>query len=194
MNFNEYYVCLISSGIVPHGGRLRHESIAAVKSRSLLGKLYYCRHWMAHADAWQWKPDEIWFDNLHSYGTPDYYVQRVFASNTGTRVIPITPQHTTESGAALYTSAVLDERTNELIVKAINYSPNARPAQIKLQGISSSGTAKVTTLESPDLKTENSFDQPKAIAPVSSTVAVSSGTIDVQLQPYSLTVYRIPVQ
>src|ERR1022692_1314298 len=29
---------------------------------------------MAHADAWQWKPDEIWFDNLHSYGTPDYYV------------------------------------------------------------------------------------------------------------------------
>ena len=47
---------------------------------------------MAHADAWQWKPDAIWFDNLRSYGTPDYYVQRVYASNAGTRVVPVTPQ------------------------------------------------------------------------------------------------------
>ena len=30
---------------------------------------------MAHVDAWQWTPDAIWFDNLRSYGTPDYYVQ-----------------------------------------------------------------------------------------------------------------------
>jgi alpha-N-arabinofuranosidase len=149
---------------------------------------------MAHVDAWQWKPDEIWFDNLRSYGTPDYYVQSLFGNNTGTRVLPINPQHTTDNGAQLYTSAVLDERTHELIVKAINYSPNARPAQIKLQGMNTSGTAKVTTLQSADLKTENTFDQPKAIAPVSSTLAVNSGTIDAQLLPYSLTVYRIPAQ
>src|SRR5271165_6328905 len=149
---------------------------------------------MAHVDAWQWKPDEIWFDNLRSYGTPDYYVQRVFASNTGTRVLPITPQHTAENGAGLYTSAVLDERTHELIVKAVNYSPTARPAQIKLQGMNTSGTAKVTTLQSPDLKTENTFDQPKAVAPVSATLEVKSGTIDAQLPPYSLTVYRIQAQ
>jgi alpha-N-arabinofuranosidase len=145
---------------------------------------------MAHVDAWQWKPDEIWFDNLRSYGTPDYYVQRIFASNTGTRVLPITP----ERDAGLYTSAVLDERTHELIVKAINYSPNTRPAQIKLEGMNTSGTAKVTTLQSEDLKTENTFDQPKAVAPVSSAAAVKSGTIDAQLLPYSLTVYRIPAQ
>jgi alpha-N-arabinofuranosidase len=144
---------------------------------------------MAHADAWQWKPDEIWFDNLRSYGTPDYYVQRVFASNTGTSAIPITPQN----DAGLYTSAVLDERTHELIVKAINYSPKARRAQIKPQGMNTSGTAKVTTLQS-DLKAENSFDHPKSVAPVSSTIAVKSGGIDVTLSPYSLTVYRIPVQ
>jgi alpha-N-arabinofuranosidase len=29
----------------------------------------------AHVDAWQWTPDLIWFDNLRSYGTPNYYVQ-----------------------------------------------------------------------------------------------------------------------
>src|SRR5579863_8741057 len=32
---------------------------------------------LAHVDAWQWKPDAIWFDNLRSFGTTDYYVQRV---------------------------------------------------------------------------------------------------------------------
>ena len=39
----------------------------------------------AHVDAWQWTPDLIWFDNLRSYGTPNYYVQKLFANNTGTR-------------------------------------------------------------------------------------------------------------
>ena len=97
---------------------------------------------MAHVDAWQWTPDAIWFDNLRSYGTPDYYVQRVYASNAGTRIVPVTPQ--AEGG--LYTSATLDERTHELIVKAINYSATARAAEIRVNGMRASGTAKVTVL------------------------------------------------
>jgi len=145
---------------------------------------------MAHVDAWQWKPDEIWFDNLRSYGTPDYYVQRLFATNAGTRVLPVTPL----AADGLYTSASLDERSHELIIKAINYSATSRPAEIHLQGITSSGTAKVTTLESSDLKAENSFEQPTAIAPKSSTLDVRSGVISTQLPPYSATVYRIPAQ
>jgi alpha-N-arabinofuranosidase len=143
---------------------------------------------LAHVEAWQWKPDAIWFDNLHSYGTPDYYVQKVFAGNVGTRIVPVTPQ--AEGG--LYTSASLDERNHELILKVINHSPAPRPAQIKLNGIDVSGKARVTTLASNDLNSENSFDHPTAVAPESSTVDVRNGTISVQLRPYSLTVYRIP--
>jgi alpha-N-arabinofuranosidase len=145
---------------------------------------------MAHVDAWQWKPDAIWFDNLRSYGTPDYYVQKVFASNVGTRIVPVTPQ--AEGG--LYTSASLDERNHELILKAINYSATPRPAQIRLNGIHLSGAAKVITLASADLNAENSFDHPTAVAPESSTLEVRTGTIAVQLRPYSVTVYRIPAQ
>jgi alpha-L-arabinofuranosidase len=145
---------------------------------------------MAHAEAWQWKPDAIWFDNLRSYGTPNYYVQRVFASNEGTRIVPVTPQ----ANAGLYTSASLDERSHELIVKAINHSPDPRRAEIKLNGSHASGTAKVTTLGSADLNAENSFDHPTAVAPESTTLAVKNGSLSVQLRPYSLTVYRIPAQ
>ena len=44
---------------------------------------------LAHSEAWQWKSDAIWFDNLRSFGTPNYYVQKVFAGNVGTRVLPV---------------------------------------------------------------------------------------------------------
>jgi alpha-N-arabinofuranosidase len=140
-------------------------------------------------DAWQWTPDAIWFDNLRSYGTPNYYVQSVFANNVGTRILPVTPQ----AQGGLYASASLDDHTHELIVKAINATSSARAVEIDLNGVRPSGTAKVTTLESVDTNAENSFDQPKNVAPKYSTLEMKSGKIPVKLNPYSITVYRLPM-
>jgi alpha-N-arabinofuranosidase len=145
---------------------------------------------LANANAWQWKPDAIWFDNLRSFGTTDYYVQRVFATNAGTRIIPVTPQ----AEAGLYTSATLDERSHELIVKAINNSSTERPVEIRLSGITAPSQAKVIILQSADLNAENSFEQPTAVAPETSSLDVTSATVPVRLRPYSLTVYRFPMQ
>ncbi len=44
---------------------------------------------LAHEDAWQWRPDLIWFDNLNSYATPNYYVQQLFSCNRGDVVLPV---------------------------------------------------------------------------------------------------------
>ncbi|MCO6045457.1 DUF1080 domain-containing protein [Aeoliella sp. ICT_H6.2] len=44
---------------------------------------------MAHVDAWQWTPDLIWFDNLSSYATPNYYVQQLFSLHRGDVVLPL---------------------------------------------------------------------------------------------------------
>ena len=144
---------------------------------------------LANVDAWQWTPDAIWFDNLRSYGTPNYYVQRIFASNVGTRILPATPR----AEDHLYTSAELDERTRELIVKVINVTALARTATIEVKGNTPSGKAKVITLASDDLNAENSFELPENVAPKNSTVEVKSGTIAVELKPYSITVYRLPI-
>ncbi|MDW7979775.1 MAG: alpha-L-arabinofuranosidase C-terminal domain-containing protein [Verrucomicrobiales bacterium] len=43
---------------------------------------------LAHADAWQWTPNLIWFDNLHVVLTPNYYVQQLFSLNRGDVVLP----------------------------------------------------------------------------------------------------------
>jgi alpha-L-arabinofuranosidase len=116
-------------------------------------------------------------------------VQQIFASNTGTRLLSATPQ--AEGG--LYTSATIDDRTHELIVRVINTTANARPAEIQTNATVASATAKVIILQSTDLNAENSFEHPSAVAPVSSTAPVQSGTLSVQLAPYSVNVYRIPL-
>ncbi len=144
---------------------------------------------MAHVEAWQWTPDAIWFDNLRSYGTPDYYVQMLFATAAGTRIVPVTPQ--AEGG--VFTSASLDEPAQEVIVKVINDTASMRPAEIRLNGVNVSGVARVAVLANPDLNAENSFEKPKTVAPELSTVEVRSGAISGQLRPYSVNVYRIPM-
>ncbi|MGB8262123.1 MAG: alpha-L-arabinofuranosidase C-terminal domain-containing protein [Terracidiphilus sp.] len=145
---------------------------------------------LAHADAWQWTPDLIWFDNLRSYGTTNYYVQKVFANNVGTRIVPVTPA--AEGG--LYTSASLDERTGELIVKAVNASAERRAAEIRLSGASATGAAKGTTLASADLAAENSFEKPANVAPVYTTVDARGGVLAVVLEANSVNVWRIPLR
>lgn len=144
----------------------------------------------AHVDAWQWTPDAIWFDNLRSYGTPNYYVQRIFATNVGTRILPATPQ----AQDHLYIAASLDERTHEAIVTAVNVNPEMRSLEIDLNGVSISATAKVTTLATDDLQAENSFDQPQNVALKESTLEFKAGKVPVELKPYSVTAYRIPVR
>jgi alpha-N-arabinofuranosidase len=43
----------------------------------------------AHIDGWQWTPNLIWTDNLRIYGTPNYYVQKLYSLNRGDVVLPV---------------------------------------------------------------------------------------------------------
>jgi alpha-L-arabinofuranosidase len=44
---------------------------------------------IGHIDAWQWRPNLIWFDNLDVVATPNYYVQQMFATNQGDVIVPV---------------------------------------------------------------------------------------------------------
>jgi alpha-L-arabinofuranosidase len=84
-----------------------------------------------NVDAWQWRPDLIWFDNLRSVATPNYYVQQLYATNKGTDVVPaLLGGKVLEGQDSLYASAVIDAATSELIVKVANVS--AVPATLTL--------------------------------------------------------------
>jgi alpha-N-arabinofuranosidase len=149
---------------------------------------------LGHVEGWQWTPNLIWFDNVRSYGTPNYYVQKLYATNRGSHVLPVTLNN---SGAGvadqLYTSAVLDEPRGEVIVKVVNAAGSGRAVNLSLAGIKGvKGPAVVTVLASSDLKTENGLDQPARLAPASRQVQFTGMNTQLSVEPYSFTVVRVP--
>ena len=147
----------------------------------------------AHAEGWQWTPDLIWFDNLNAYGTPNYYVQKLFANYKGTHIIPVVAGNLPLTGQdSCYASAVLDRTNREVIVKLVNTSDKSIQKNLELAG---SGTyrdgAIQTVLKGEKLDDVNSFTEPAKIKPVDRPVRVNNKTITLVLDPYSVNVIRI---
>ncbi|MCR5887573.1 hypothetical protein LRS06_07240 [Hymenobacter sp. J193] len=148
---------------------------------------------LAHVDAWQWTPNMIWFDNLNAYGTTNYYVQKLYALNKGTTILPVQLPGNAKNGQDnLFVSAVADNGTGEVVVKLVNYSPEPRAVKVNLAGAKKLGkTGKATVLASPDLQAQNSLEQPLNVAPKESQFKVSSSALDYTLAPNSFTVLRV---
>ena len=147
----------------------------------------------ANVDAWQWTPDLIWFDNLTSYGSPSYYVQKLYSLNKGTRVLPLTMPGTAKNGTNnLFASAVADEKAGDIVVKLVNYSSSPRPVSISLAGAKGLGkTGRAQVLANDDLQTQNSLQEPKKLTPQESTFAVKGSILSYTLAPNSFTVLRV---
>jgi alpha-N-arabinofuranosidase len=145
----------------------------------------------AHVDAWQWAPDLIWFDNLRSFGTPSYYVQKLFATNLGSRILPVALP---EAQNGIYTSAALDTSAREVILKAVNSARNPRTVRLSLTGATVSGAARALVLGTQDLAAENSLEKPTNVAPAEKSVGVTGSSAELTLAPNSLTVLRVPVR
>lgn len=147
----------------------------------------------AHADAWQWTPDLIWFDNLSSYGTANYYVQKMYSNHRGTDLLSIT----FEDGNAvigqngLYSSAVKDSDSGELFIKLVNTSDKAQQIIIELKNQKVASKAIVLKLTSENLSDVNSFDNPKKISPTESQIDVGKNNIKTGIDPYTFLILKV---
>lgn len=147
----------------------------------------------AHVDAWQWRPDLIWFDNLSLVKTPNYYVQQLYGHNVGTNVVPLTMQNEPVTGQNdLYATAAIDKKTNELIIKIANTGIQNRRVKLNLNGLSAGKhKGKVTLLHASDLEAKNTISKPDQVVPVVSEVELEAPAAEVLLRPLSFSVYRI---
>jgi len=146
----------------------------------------------AHVDGWQWTPDMIWVDNLRSYGTPNYYVQKLYSLNKGTNVVPVQLDGQNVTGQdGLFASAVVDKKTNELILKIVNTSDKEAEAKFDIQGskLQSKGTHTVLTGEG--LDKVNSLDNPKDISPKEQPISVKGQSVKSKLAPNSFNVIKV---
>ena len=146
-----------------------------------------------HVEAWQWTPNLIWFDNLRSFGTPSYYVQKVFSVNRGRRILPVSlGEGGTKVPGDLYASAASGGAGGGVILKLVNTSPARRTVRVELAGLGGVGrTGRAVVLTAPDLKAENSLEEPTKIAPRESLFPAGGGAFDYTLAPSSLTVLRV---
>jgi hypothetical protein len=146
----------------------------------------------ANTDAWQWAPDLIWVDNLKVYGTPNYFVQKLFSTNKGTQVLSALTNNKVVAGAdSVYASAVRDEKTNSIIVKIVNTSSTVRTKDLTFDGLQKLGKeVKVTTVQGKPTD-KNSFDNPSVIVPKETTAKLSAKKMKVELAAHSFTLLRL---
>lgn len=147
---------------------------------------------LAHVEGWQWTPDLIWFDNLRSYGTPNYYVQKLYANNKGSAVVPILNDNRVITGQdSVYASAVVDSAAGELVIKLVNAAATITRLEIAVQGVKKlAATGRLTVLQSNDLQSVNSLDAPENISPEESSLDIKGKTIRTEMAPWSFYVIR----
>ncbi len=144
---------------------------------------------LAHVEAWQWRPDMIWFDNLNVAGTPNYYVHKMFAGYRGTHVIPALRDGAPVTGAdSLYASATIDRREGKVYIKVVNSSKSPKKLAIDVEGITPQKTADIETLTSGGLYDYNTVTNPKQIYPSKKPAAVKGRRLNFEADPISLSV------
>jgi Alpha-L-arabinofuranosidase len=151
-----------------------------------------------HASYSQWVPDLIFFNQTASYGTPNYYVQKMFSTNMGTYTLnsnmrKIKTKEAQKAGK-LYSVVSKDEKTGDFIITVVNPTGDDLGVKINLTKAGNVGpTGKATVLTSGDLSGENSFSEPEKVVPVTSNINAGT-TFNYQFKKYSLTVLRIPAR
>ncbi|MDQ0059335.1 alpha-L-arabinofuranosidase C-terminal domain-containing protein [Paenibacillus harenae] len=105
--------------------------------------------------------------------------------------------HETEDRLAvirpLYYSSSVDGATGDTIVKVVNMQGVGVSAHIELEGLPTVGRRRAESYEMSghSLEDENSFEQPRKIAPVEREFSFDGNEFAHEFPPYSLTVFRI---
>ncbi|MBQ8593442.1 MAG: alpha-L-arabinofuranosidase [Bacteroidaceae bacterium] len=137
----------------------------------------------------QWNPDMIYFNNHRVRLTVEYYVQKLFAHNTGTQYLPAQLDVKEPVSQAVRKrisySIVKDEHTGDIIVKVVNLLPTTIHADIDLSGLGETlpATAQHTLLTG-ELKDTK-------VVPQTTTINLEGTTVKQELPAYSLTIIRL---
>lgn len=145
----------------------------------------------AHVEGWQWRPDLIWFDNLRSVRTPNWYVQMLYGTNKGTNMLKLTENGTPVEGKnGLYASAVLDKVKRQYIVKVGNSLDRQQTVSIQLKGLKKLTAARQTLLTA-KLTDNNSLDHPDNVKPVTQDITANGNSLSVTLPAKSFSVFIV---
>jgi len=163
--------------------------------------------------AWQWDSDLIGYDALNSYGSPSYYVQKLFSEYLGDVIVPITaaniptqnrpaPQQrpgaqnaapaTPKAVPTVFYAATKDAKTGTIYLKIVNALGTVQPIDISLIGVGkmkSEATMVVVKGEKPE--DTNSITEPTKIVPITTKIKGVAANFKQKLAPYSVTILKL---
>lgn len=143
----------------------------------------------AHVDGWQWRPDLIWFDNLNSVRTPNWYVQMLYGTNKGTNILKLTEKGMNVEGKdGLYASAVYNKLHKQYIVKIGNSADKEQSVAITLDGIKDINKVSQTVMKASP-SDENTLENPDKVIPVTKELSATGNTLNVAIPAKSFSVF-----
>lgn len=145
----------------------------------------------AHVEGWQWRPDLIWFNNLESVRSVNWYVQMLYGTNRGTNVLSLLENGKPVEGAdGLYASAVYDKDSKNYIIKVANTGDAEKDINITLNGIKKLGSGQLITLHSNDPLATNTLSEKENVVPQTTNVEAKGNTISTKIPAKTFAVYR----
>jgi alpha-N-arabinofuranosidase len=164
--------------------------------------------------AMQWPTDLIGYDALTSYGSPSYYVQKMFSLNHGDVVVPVAaegipmrewqpPAGRGRGGApgaaqpapppqqvpTLSYSVTRDSKAGTIYVKIVNRAGTPQPVRLAISGVAAvEAKGQLVTLSASSPTDTNSITEPARIVPVTTNVDGLSTDFTRPFPPYSVSV------
>jgi alpha-N-arabinofuranosidase len=158
----------------------------------------------------QWEVDLIGYDALGSYGSPSYYVQKMFSVNHGDEILATTIENVPTAPArdaapaggarrggataqpTIFTGVTRDSKTQAIYVKVVNSAAQAQDVHVEIQGASAiASTGQITVMAAASPEATNSIKEPKKVTPVTSEVTGLGKSFTRSFPPYSVTVLQL---
>ena len=168
----------------------------------------------------QWAVNLIGYDALTSFGSPSYYVQKMFSTNRGDVVlpatfdplpkltleeIPVAPTPPAQAGRGgrgggrgptgpfdgLYASATREDGSGDLILKMVNVQSAAQPLRVELRGVASIRSSAAGEVLTGELGAVNTVTTPRQVVPKPIAINNAGATFVHELPAHSVTVMRL---
>jgi alpha-L-arabinofuranosidase len=159
--------------------------------------------------AWQWDSDLIGYNALTGYGSPSYYVQKLFSHYLGNKIVPVTVANipaqevplskkdsadgkAPKSVPTIFYSATMNDTTGTIYLKIVNTTSKKQTVKINLDGIAKvSPEARLVVVKGKNADETNTINEPENVVPVTETIKGIKLNFSRKLDPYSVNIFEI---
>ena len=157
----------------------------------------------------QWDSDLIGYDALSVYGSPSYYVQKIFSQYLGNKIVqtsalnipvqnkPLTKKDSTDGikskmVPALFYSVTMNDTTGSVYIKLVNTTAIKQTVKFNLDGIAKVlPDATLIVIKGSKPEDTNTINDPIKILPVTSIIKGIGKSFTKNLEPYSVSILQL---